>query len=267
MHSNEKAQADARLQQATLDQQTALKNVAKDPAIVAQEARFSKQLDQYNAGDYSSAPEYQALVTTGTKMRDMNLTPTGDEALLNYSGGNGDTYTRQLADDRKRAFMGSVASMVPGVVNQDISNAQYGLFATSGMNQNVDLAKAGLAQGEVNSADQMYQFSRRPSWLAQAGLAAIGGASAAAGSAFGTSFGKQAGCWVASEIFGGWFEPKTVAARFYVNNLGPKFFLSFYLKHGEAFARRLKGRKLIKLLIRPIFEYFAWRGKCAVDND
>lgn len=256
MHNQEKAQADARLQQATLDQQTALKNVAKDPAIVAQEARFSGQLDQYNKGDYSSAPEYQALVTTGTKMRDMNLTPTGDEALLNYGEGNGDTYTKQLADDRKRAFMGSVASMVPGVVNQDISNAQYGLFATSGMNQNVDLAKAGLATQEAGQADNMYQFSRRPSWLGQAGLSLVGQAAAGA-KAWADS------CWVASEIFGGWFEPKTVAARFYVNNLGPKFFLRFYLKHGEQFARRLKGRKLIKLLIRPMFEYFAWRGRKA----
>jgi len=262
MHNQEKAQADARLAQATADQQAALKQVQKDPAIVAQEARYSKQLDQYNAGDYSSAPEYNALVTTGTKMRDMNLTPTGDEALLNYSGGEGDTYTKQLADDRKRAFMGSVASMVPGVVNQDIANAQYGLFATSGMNQNVDLAKAGLTNAEVGQADQMYQFSRRPSWLGDVTKGMLIGAAGGASSAFATA--KANGCWVAAELFGGWNMPKTVAARWYVNERAPKFFLSFYLKHGEAFARRLKGRKLIRLLIRPMFEYFAWRGRKGV---
>lgn len=192
-------------------------------------------------------------------MRDMNLTPTGDEALLGYAGGNGDAYTKQLADDRKRAFMGSVASMVPGVVGQDISNAQQGLFATSGMNQNVDLAKAGLANTQASQADQMYQFSRRPSWLGEVSKGMLIAAAGGAGTAFGT---KMGGCWVAAELFGGWDMPKTVAARWYVNERAPKFFLRLYLKHGEAFARRLKGRRFIRALIRPMFEYFAWRGAC-----
>lgn len=180
MHNKEKDQADARLNTAQQQQTQAYNQVQRDPAIVAQEKRFSDQLDQYSKGDYSSAPLYNAMVTTGTKMRDLNLTPTGDEALLGYSGGSGDAYTKQLADDRKRSFMSSVAGMMPGAVEQDIGNAQSGLFATSGMLQNTDLAKAGLAQGDLNTAANLFQFSRRPSWLGQAGLALIGAGGQAA---------------------------------------------------------------------------------------
>jgi len=174
MHNKEKDQADARLATATQQQQQAYNNVQKDPAIIAQEKRFSDQLDQYGKGDYSSAPLYNAMVTTGTKMRDLNLTPTGDEALLGYGTGEGDNYTKQLADDRKRSFMSSVAGMLPGAVEQDIGNAQAGLYSTSGMLTNVDLAKAGLAQNDLNTAANLFQFSRRPSWLGQAGLGLIG---------------------------------------------------------------------------------------------
>lgn len=77
---------------------------------------------------------------------------------------------------------------------------------------------------------------------------------AAGASFFGTS------CWVASEIFGGWFKPRTMAARFYVNFIGPKWFRNLYLKFGERVANFIHNKPFFKAILKPLFEYFAIRG-------
>lgn len=76
--------------------------------------------------------------------------------------------------------------------------------------------------------------------------------------------GTQAGCWVASELFGGWYEPQTVAARYYVNNIAPVWFKDLYLSHGEKFAQTLHKHPELKPLIRPLFEHFAEQGAKAL---
>jgi len=72
----------------------------------------------------------------------------------------------------------------------------------------------------------------------------------------------MAGCWVASELFGGWNEPKTIGARIYVNFVAPEWFKKLYLKHGERFAAFISNKKLLKNLLTPLFEKFSeigWR--------
>lgn len=69
------------------------------------------------------------------------------------------------------------------------------------------------------------------------------------------------GCWVASEIFGGWNEPKTEAARYFVNNIAPRWFKEFYLKHGEAIAKFIHDKPILKMALRPLFEVFAFIGR------
>jgi len=68
-------------------------------------------------------------------------------------------------------------------------------------------------------------------------------------------------CWVASEIFGGWFAPKTIQARCYITYLAPPWFRNFYIRHGEKMAHFISNKPLLKILLRPLFEYFAWRGR------
>jgi len=81
--------------------------------------------------------------------------------------------------------------------------------------------------------------------------------------ALGTSFGGAyllGMCWVASELFGGWYEPKTVAARYYISEIGPKWFKNIYLKHGEKFAKFISNKPWLKNMIRPLFEFFSKVG-------
>jgi len=68
--------------------------------------------------------------------------------------------------------------------------------------------------------------------------------------------GSNYSCWVAAEIFGGWNEPKTVLARYYINELGPKWFKKFYLAHGEGIAKFIHNKPILKLMLKPLFEFF-----------
>lgn len=63
-------------------------------------------------------------------------------------------------------------------------------------------------------------------------------------------------CWVAAEMFGGWNHPKTVAARHFISTSTPKWFQRLYTKHGEA----LSKNRIALIILRPLFEYFAWAG-------
>jgi hypothetical protein len=88
------------------------------------------------------------------------------------------------------------------------------------------------------------------------------GGGAAAGGQIGSSMilAGAMGCWVASEIFGGWMHPKTVGARIYVNLLAPSWFKEMYLKHGEAMARFISNKPWLKRLLKPLFEKFSVAG-------
>ena len=68
------------------------------------------------------------------------------------------------------------------------------------------------------------------------------------------------GCWVASEIFGGWDEPETVGARVYMSYLAPSWLREFYLNHGQRIAAWIHPRPWAKELLRPFFLLMARAG-------
>ena len=77
----------------------------------------------------------------------------------------------------------------------------------------------------------------------------------------GTGIGAFAAlCWVASEIFGGWFAPKTCKTRSFMMFKAPSWFRNLYIRHGEQFARFIKNKPIIKAILRPILEIFAFLG-------
>ena len=58
--------------------------------------------------------------------------------------------------------------------------------------------------------------------------------------------------------------PKTCSARYYVNTIGPKWFYRFYLKNGQMIAKYIHNKPILKVMLRPIFEYFAYRGRLCI---
>lgn len=94
---------------------------------------------------------------------------------------------------------------------------------------------------------------------------AAGGALSAIGAGFATPGGLLGAggaimCWVAKEIFGSWEHPQTIRARYYITFFAPSWFRNFYMKYGERIAKFIHNKPILKILLRPLFEYFADKG-------
>ena len=64
-------------------------------------------------------------------------------------------------------------------------------------------------------------------------------------------------CWVAREVLPGqWRDCRT-----YILFRAPSWFRLWYAKNGEETAEWLHAHPWAKPLVRPLFRYFAWRGK------
>jgi len=92
-------------------------------------------------------------------------------------------------------------------------------------------------------------------------LAGLRGTSSSTKSSSSTMGASYTACWVAAEIFGGWYEYKTCMARLFILNVSPTWFREFYCKHGEKFAEFISNKPIIKALLRPLFELFAFIGE------
>lgn len=115
---------------------------------------------------------------------------------------------------------------------------------------NASTGAAGAANQGGSAAAQTAEdiSAQNNSWLSAVG-GALGGVSSAVGGYFGAK------CWVASAYFGGWFEPRTILVRSYLN--GPfsetwygKPIMYLYGKFGQRIARH---PRIVKML-GPLFE-------------
>ena len=68
-------------------------------------------------------------------------------------------------------------------------------------------------------------------------------------------------CHVSAVLFDGWFAPQTVRVRNYILFASNGKFRNFYLKHGKQIAEVIKGNKIMKEILRPIFEEMAEKGR------
>lgn len=68
-----------------------------------------------------------------------------------------------------------------------------------------------------------------------------------------SSIGGAAMCWVAREVMGE-SNPQWLLFRHWMLNIGPKWFLKLYLKHGESFAKWIHNKPVLKSIIRVWME-------------
>lgn len=85
-----------------------------------------------------------------------------------------------------------------------------------------------------------------------------------AGSTMGGSqmkFNWNMGCWVAAEVFNGWDDERTHNARRFILRDAPEWLRYNYLKYGEAIAKFISNKPILKTLIKPLFQWFSEKGK------
>jgi len=68
-------------------------------------------------------------------------------------------------------------------------------------------------------------------------------------------------CWVAEELYGK-YSLKTDFARYYCLKYNTRF-IKLYRKYGIKWAKTLRNYPILKPIVRPIWDYMAWKGEQA----
>ena len=154
-----------------------------------------------------------------------------------------------------------VASVIKGFKDQDYQTEFREWIRTRpeynpAIEQSLKFLSVSSGRDTISAMDPAQE-----GWFADLlGMGLQAGATYFGSKAIAAALPAVAACWVAAEIFGGWYEPKTQAARYYIKNMAPSWFRNFYLRHGMEIAKFISNKPMLKMLLRPLFEYFALRG-------
>lgn len=262
--------------------QSAADYAASLPAQYEAALKYQPQFDQLQYEQYAKlAPQYTALMDQINKQYYPETYGLQEQLAKTASEAAGAT---QIPDWMQQQYRSNLSAQLGTNVNSPIG-ADYvsrGLIDQAQQYrqyyQNLGLSLAGRQPltspqyqqpnySVANNANQnygnmlqgygMYQQAARPMTY-QAGTPNWMLGLQAAGNVAG-SLGSEAilACWVASACFGGWHQPKTIYARYFVTRHTPKWFLNLYIKYGERIAKNKVAVKLLK----PIFEVFALAGR------
>jgi hypothetical protein len=210
-----------------------------------------------------SQGELNSLNTTATEGVAQNYASASKALKENQAAeGGGNTYLPSGVNSQEQESLLSSSAQQQSSEQQQIQQAGYAQgnanfnAATSALegeqgelNPNAtagEATSAGSAAG--NTANQIAQENE--SW--EAPLIGAVGSVAGAGLTGGLSaaFPKPAPCWVAAEIFGGWYEPRTVLVREWVYT-HPRL-LALYLRHGERMAAAIRRHRTLRVLFTVI---------------
>jgi hypothetical protein len=218
---------------------------AENPFTMGGEFQQSENMELANTSDAQAAAAGATLQGAAER--------TGQ----NPAGAIGATEAIQQENERSLAGQESAAN-------------QQRIGAEAGYNENVtnEFGKvpgmeAGIAEGEGSlyktALGEEEDAAKTPSFMDTMGDAF--------GSAFGQGIGKlgAAGvsaaltCWVAAEIYGGWYEPRTVAVRQWLNTefvkqpLG-RTVMAVYRKTGRQVAWFVHRSSLLRKMLKPLFD-------------
>lgn len=109
------------------------------------------------------------------------------------------------------------------------------------------VAASGAAGQQMQGATDITNANN--AWMAPVGgmIGAVGGA--ALGNLGGVK--KAVGCWVAAEVFGGWYEPRTILVREWLNtkfteSLFGRVVMALYHRFGQTWAAWVRKNKLAR---------------------
>lgn len=133
------------------------------------------------------------------------------------------------------------------------------LAGLGGQNVSQGTAATGTGLQGMNAAANQYgQLQQLNNEQKATQLGFFGSIAGAAGEAAGA-------CWVARELYGGWFEPRTVDVRRYVLSLKShwfgRYFLRAYTRFGEQWARLIRRNRMWRWATRLLFNHLLRRAR------
>lgn len=252
------------------------------PSATAQESALNTaQLNQFNQYEPGQTEMFKNAFAMGNQL----LTSFGDKSGAQWQsliGGITPQQTQSMVNTQNRSLKAQLnqngiydsGTAASGMLRSsaDLSN-QNAQFNVGTLQNALNLALTGQAQIQSPAMGQSGQLSSALTSLRSNQTTGVqsnpfNGLNLGI---LGNWGGSNYSCWVAAEIFGGdytkdesWEHEKVKTARYYINFISPCWFNNFYIKHGEAIAKFIHNKPILKMMIKPLFEYFALRGKQAM---
>lgn len=214
-----------------------------NPSSMNQPSLTGSFANAYGTEANTNAQGAQNAVRTSQQQADANgqgKTPIGyqaDQARQAY---------QQEAQNNATNYSGLFGAQNTQAVNQ-YNNANQMLAASANQNQNSATANNNTAAGTNTS---LYGTASAQTPTA---LGSVLGAAGALGSA---AIGKIP-CWIAAEIYGGWYDPRTVTIRqWLMENFEGHWLLNLYIRFGERMAIMVREHRPMRWFFTRIFNHF-----------
>jgi hypothetical protein len=226
-----------------------------------------KAANPYVQGGQAETAENQSIADTAAGGAQAAGQALQSQAVrTGQNAGGAIAATENIAENNDRNLMGEEAQATESRLGADTGYNQAVLQGTGnveGMQTGIESAQDQIAnqQGQLaeGALSEEEKAAQTPSFMDELGQGLIQAGDNFAGG-FGQGFGKAAGCWVAAEVFGGWYEPRTVKVREWVFGpfsehwLGAKI-ASLYLRHGERTAALMRTNRAVRWLMTGLCQF------------
>lgn len=220
-------------------------SAALGPSSLTQTGLTGSYANEYNnqANQQATAAQ-QAVGTTMQNLnsRGMGATPAGfaadqeRQAYQTQAANNGNNYATDFGAQNTAAI--------------NAYNTANGLLATS-QNQNQNSATANNANAAGTDTSLYGTASQQTPTALGTALGTVTGLAGAGASAI-TKY-----CWIAAEIYGGWYEPRTVSIRQWLqDNFEGHWLLNLYIRFGERVAIQIRKHRSLRWVFTRIFNQF-----------
>jgi hypothetical protein len=184
-----------------------------------------------------------------------DIQPFFGQAGLLDSGVNAQISSRTAGDVRRASAEFNINNLMQ-LLNVGVGGQASVVGTSQSTGNTLSSALAGLRTANTQSSSSYSYTQPFAQTFSQMGQGA---------QSFSSAFNQfRQPCWVAAELFGGWDKIKTHLTRYFFKFMAPKFMLEFYEKHGENIAEYIHDKPILKALLRPFFEVFAFLGACGV---
>lgn len=223
-------------------------SAALNPASLTSTGLTGSYANAYNTEANASAENAKNAV--GTTMQ--NLASRGLGATPNGFAADQERQAYQTQAQNNATNYSGLFGTQQNQAETNYANANSLLSGSANQNQNSATANNSGAAG-TNTSLYGTASTPVPTALGTALSTVTGLAGGAAGAA-----GINKICWVAAELYGGWYEPRTILVREWLTMKFAKcwigsLILKLYVRHGEAMAKRIRTSPLLRMIFTPIF--------------
>jgi hypothetical protein len=229
---------------------------------------YSNALSKFSASNpYTQGGEYDKDITTGLANTSdaganslagalsMQAKRTGQNSAADAAAAasNAQQNTRNLSSDLAQAEQQRISS--------EAAYNQTGLQATAtpiSANQALYGTSVGAANSALGTAEQA--AAAAPSFWDQVSAGLTGGLSKGLSYSPGNGNGPSVGvCFIAAELYGGWYDPRTVLIRIWLHTefsqhrLG-RIVVTLYMQFGERTAGLIRRYPLLRKVFLPMFD-------------